>query len=109
MTTFSASGHDVVLCQVCGALIDTGKVAAEWRPDITGSQICGQVCQECVEAHDVPAPAYPARDADRARERERQAKTSGGDFLSLHEHCRQESGLDGAALERYINRYYGHG
>lgn len=29
--------------------------------------------------------------------------------ISLHEHCRQESGLTGAALTQYINRHYGHG
>jgi len=30
--------------------------------------------------------------------------------MSLHEHCRIESGgLTGPALERYIHRYYGHG
>jgi hypothetical protein len=27
--------------------------------------------------------------------------------LSLHEHCRRESGLTGPALDRYINRHYG--
>lgn len=29
--------------------------------------------------------------------------------ISLYEHCRQESGgLTGVALDRYVNRYYGH-
>lgn len=30
--------------------------------------------------------------------------------ISLYEHCRIESGgLEGVALDRYINRYYGNG
>jgi hypothetical protein len=29
--------------------------------------------------------------------------------LSLHEHCRRESGLTGPALDAYVNRHYGFG
>jgi len=37
-------------------------------------------------------------------------KEPGNGLLSLEEHCRIESGgLTGPALDRYINRYYGHG
>jgi len=85
MPHFSESGHDVVLCQGCGSLIDTGKTETNWRPDITGSKCAGLVCQPCVDKHD----ALP---------------------ITLYEHCRRESGgLEGQALQNYINRHYGHG
>lgn len=29
--------------------------------------------------------------------------------MSLYEYAKLESGLEGAALTRYINRHYGHG
>ena len=43
-------------------------------------------------------------------EEARAAKGRKGALVSLTEHCRQESGgLTGPALDRYINRHYGHG
>jgi hypothetical protein len=52
MPYFSESGHDLVLCQVCGRDIDTGKETPTWRPDITGNPSAGNVCRECVAAHE---------------------------------------------------------
>lgn len=86
MPHFSKSGHDEVICQKCTRIVDTGKESVDWRPDITGSQSAGNVCGFCVIEH------------ERSNE-----------VVSLYEHCRRESGLTGAALDRYINRYYGHG
>lgn len=82
MPHFSESGHDVVICQKCGRLVDTGKENVTWRPDITGHKSAGNVCDPCLHKHEAP--------------------------MSLYEHCQRESGLTGAALQRYINRYYGH-
>ena len=52
MPTFSASGFDIVICQVCGRDIDTGHDLPEWRPDITGRESGGNVCPQCVEIHE---------------------------------------------------------
>lgn len=85
MPHFSKSGHDMVLCQVCGRDIDTGKDQPEWRVDITGNKSAGNVCPSCVAMHD-----------DKP--------------VSLYEHCKQESGLiDHSQIMAYLNRHYGHG
>lgn len=77
MPHFSESGHDEVLCQGCGRIVDTGKETVTW---VRGK---GNHCPSC-------AP--------------------GERPMSLHEHAKIESGgLTGAALDRYIHRYYGHG
>lgn len=48
MPHFSESGHDEVICQVCGRVVDTGRETVEWRPDLTGSESAGNVCAKCI-------------------------------------------------------------
>jgi hypothetical protein len=49
MPHFSESGHDEVICQKCGRIVNTGKEKVEWRPDITGNQSAGNVCVPCIQ------------------------------------------------------------
>lgn len=83
MPHFSESGADMYICQVCGRDLDSEKFPPQWRPDLTGSPRAGNICPSCLGA----------------KER----------LIDLREHCRRESGLTGPALDRYINRHYGHG
>jgi hypothetical protein len=80
MPHFNDAGEDVVLCQVCWG-VTTKPV---WRCDITGTKSAGCVCPECLKKYE-------------------------NRTVSLYDHCKQESGLEGAALVKYINRHYGHG
>ena len=82
-------GADTYICQRCGRIRCGSCQPGKWRPDITGNSSAANVCMSCIEEVDKPA------------------KTD--KLLSLVEHCRRESGLEGPALNRYINRYYGHG
>jgi hypothetical protein len=85
MPTFSKNGNDEYICQKCARIFDSVEQPSQWRPDITGHTSAGNVCPSCVQKHETTP-------------------------ISLAEHCRQESGgLEGVALQRYINRYYGHG
>jgi len=103
MPRFSETGHDMALCQICGRDVDTGKEKVEWREDITGSERAGNVCQFCVNDH---TRTKLVGDGLRSIVRHKRREPP----LSLHEHCRRESGgLEGDALRRYIHRYYGHG
>lgn len=84
MPHFSDEGNDTYICQKCARIFDSVKYPSEWRPDITGKESAGNVCPSCVAKHSQP--------------------------ISLHEHCHRESGgLTGQALDRYVNRHYGHG
>lgn len=47
MSKFSETGHDVVICQRCSRLVDTGAEKVSWRPDITGNESAGNVCEVC--------------------------------------------------------------
>ena len=91
MPHFSPSGHDLVLCQQCGRDIDTGKEDPTW---VKGT---GNVCKRCLHRPPSEMPDFtPAPKPEPAH-------------LNLRDHCRIESGgLTGAALDRYISRYYGH-
>jgi hypothetical protein len=69
-----------------------------WRPDITGRPSAGNVCPECVKAHEarkiVGRPVITETDRP----------------MNLFDYCRQESGLtEPEAIRRYMNRHYGHG
>ena len=88
MPHFDKNGNDTVLCQLCGRVVNS----ATWRPDLTGNKSAGNVCSLCV--------ANPV--GGRAVRRELEEP------IGIYEHCRRESGLTGAALTRYVNRYYGH-
>jgi hypothetical protein len=93
MPHFSPSGHDMVLCQVCGRDIDTSKEKVVWRPDITGHKSAGNVCAACLSHHGSKS----------------EVMTRGGP-ISLYEHCKQESGLTNhREIMAYLNRHYGHG
>lgn len=86
MPHFDEFGGDTWICQAPGHQgnrVQSSRVPSAWRTDITGHESAGNVCSSCIAKHD-NAP------------------------LSLYEHCRRESGLTGAALDRYVNRYYGH-
>jgi hypothetical protein len=88
MPHFSPSGHDMVLCQICGRDVDTGQESVSWRPDATGYQSAGNVCSQCLAKHE--------------------AKKEGP--IGLYEHCKQESGLTNhQQIMAYLNRHYGHG
>ena len=85
MPHFSESGHDLVLCQVCGRDVDSGTEEVSWRPDITGHKSAGNVCPSCVSKHDHKP-------------------------ISLYEHCKIESGFtEHHKIMLYLNRHYGHG
>lgn len=78
MPHFDNNGNEMVVCQACGQMVDGRSVVWMTVPK-TSRQ--GNVCGPC-----------------------RTPK-----LMSLREHCEIESGgLTGAALDRYINRYYGH-
>ncbi len=48
---FDEHGGDEWICQICGQ-IKNSRVKSEWRPDITGSKQAGNVCPECLKAHE---------------------------------------------------------
>jgi hypothetical protein len=84
--------HDGWICQIC-ATIKPDTERPEWRPEITGHKSAGNVCEELrhyVTRRNQLVKLLPEPDQP----------------MSLHEHCRQESGLTGDELERYITRYY---
>lgn len=54
MPLFSDEGHDCVICQTCSRLVDTGVEAITWRPDLTGNESAGNVCESCIEKNDEP-------------------------------------------------------
>lgn len=104
MPHFSANGNDTYICQKCARILDSVDYPSEWRPDITGHQSAGNVCPSCVRAFQQEGNQHLSN-LQRLSSLEPQERP-----MSLHEYCRQESGgLEGLALERYINRYYGHG
>ena len=78
-------GADEYICQKCRKIKCSGCQPSTWRPDITGHKSAGNVCPDCMKQQVVDSP------------------------ISLHEFCHAESGgLTGTALERYIQRHYGH-
>jgi hypothetical protein len=54
---FSESGHDEVICQLCSRMVDTGKEKIEWRPDLTGHESAGNVCEKCLDRENQMDPA----------------------------------------------------
>jgi hypothetical protein len=85
----SHSGLDTWGCQACGKVFCSGCERSNWCTPVPGKTYNGNVCTRCLEFKLPRIMEAP---------------------MSLHEHCREESGgLEGQALERYINRYYGHG
>lgn len=122
---------DMFICQVCavdkcsgckfGERIDltnitgfkgTGNVCSSCLPKVAGKPATDQkpivaryagVCTECNERFTAGTDILWSK-AKGSRHAECPVK-----LVSLHEYCREESGgLTGVALERYINRYYGH-
>jgi hypothetical protein len=92
---------DDYLCQIC---LQVRTDHSEWRTDITGTPSAGNVCTACMTIH---GRTFKVGDALRAAVRVR--GTRDPQHMSLREHCHHESGgLEGAALDRYISRYYGH-
>lgn len=89
MPRFGQDGHDMAICQGCGGDFDTGRVNM-----MTWGQGRGNLCPHCVR----PAPMIPPAEMNKDPRP-----------MSLYEYARLESGLTGAALDRYINRHYGHG
>lgn len=69
MPHFSESGHDLVICQVCGRDIDTGKETPVWRP-IPGrkNNSSGNVCAQCVARISNPLLALQLTASAAARE-----------------------------------------
>ena len=47
MPKFSETGEDIVMCQVCYQ--ETLGYKVTWRPDITESEIAGNVCDSCLK------------------------------------------------------------
>jgi DNA-directed RNA polymerase subunit RPC12/RpoP len=90
MPHFSPDGNDTYICQKCARIYDSVHHPSTW---VKGK---GNVCPTCINPAPRPydGPMGIFEDMDKP--------------ISLHEHCRRESGLTGVALERYINRHYGH-
>lgn len=97
MPHFDKEGRDTWICQICGSTYSS-YVKPEWNPKLTGHTSAGNVCPSCRHSHDETLLV-----GDALRQYVKQPS------VSLAEHCRRESGLTGAALQRYINRHYGHG
>lgn len=98
--------NDDYICQIC-AVIKTDH--SEWRPDVTGNKSAGNVCESCMKVHNetkLVGEELRARVGFGRRSSVRQFERRQEQPMSLHEHCRRESGLTGTALERYITRYY---
>lgn len=94
---------DDYLCQIC-CQVKLGDSA--WRPDLTGTPHGGNVCPACMKVH--ARTNKVGNDLRLAVEHQLHAAAK-KPLLSLRDHCQAESGgLTGAALDRYISRYYGH-
>lgn len=105
MPHFDENGNDTVICQLCASIVSK----AEWRSDLTGNKSAGNVCLPCIKKCDEEA-ATVAGDAKSQPHGvgSRIPKRQEGP-IGIVEHCRRESGgLTGIALQRYINRHYGH-
>lgn len=90
MPHFDADGNGTWICQVC-ARIFPDTVPANWLPIARRKdKSCGNVCPNCTKM----GKNFDNTDSEAP--------------ISLHEHCRRESGLEGQALRNYINRHYGH-
>lgn len=88
MPHFDEFGGDEWICQTCTKIFNS-KVESTWIDKAEGGLKHGNACPDCVVAHDL------------------QSLEEGP--TSLREYCQEESGgLTGVALDRYINRYYGH-
>lgn len=83
MPHFNELGHDTYICQFCGQIKDGQLDLSVW---VEGR---GNKCSTCNFEDQSKKPLEPP--------------------ISLYEHCRRESGLEGQALTNYINRHYGHG
>jgi len=84
-------GADECICQLCGKVRCSNSkcpngIEFEWRPDLTKDESMGLVCKDCAHLETRPKVDEP---------------------MSVYEHCRRESGLEGLALKKYIDRYYG--
>lgn len=85
MPHFDEDGNDTYLCQFCARVFSA---IPKYLPVYIEGR--GNKCPSCQKSgYDIRKPIEPP--------------------ISLHEHCRRESGLEGQALTDYINRYYGHG
>lgn len=106
MPTFSRDGNDEYICQQCAGIFDSVHYPSRWLPvprRENGSS--GNLCPRCAADSQAAASCSTA-----AIERDLERERDGRGPISLQEHCREESGgLTGAALDSYINRYYGHG
>jgi hypothetical protein len=102
MPHFDEYGGDEWICQICGK-IQNSQVQSEWSLDITQNESAGNICPRCKKVHDQTGLK------GEALRKAIQGKVTPTGPISLYEHCRRESGLEGMALQRYINRYYGHG
>lgn len=85
---------DTWICQVCAKIYCGGCTESVWMEPVPGKTFNGNVCVSCRSRSimsGIPGKGLPT--------------------LSVYEHCEQESGLPlgSAALERYVQRYYGHG
>lgn len=89
MPHFNEQGQEEWVCQR-GAHVCTGRSTwVERGSDEAKTLGChGSICDDCLAKAGYSIDEGP---------------------LSIIEHCRRESGLDGTALTEYINRHYGHG
>jgi hypothetical protein len=98
--------HDGWICQIC-ATIKPDTERPEWRPEITGHKSAGNVCALCRSLHrGTKLVGEELRHYVTRRNQLVKLLPEPDQPMSLHEHCRQESGLTGDELERYITRYY---
>ena len=108
MPHFDAHGNDTWICQKCATIKSIEP--PQRRPDIHRGNVCGK----CVAKHDagesIPRPTRTTIDYDQPEYELAAAeyRRAGSPPISLHEHCREESGgLTGRRLDEYVNRYYG--
>jgi len=103
MPHFSESGNDTYICQKCTRVFDSVKYPPVWS---FGDGVPrGNICPNCRRGTCMELITDDGKHAVS----ERRAFARDKRPISLHEHCRRESGLTGMALERYVQRHYGHG
>lgn len=88
MPHWDDQGREEWVCQKAGHICTGKSTWVERDSELAKKLKChGNVCDRCLKFYQ----AYYAP------------------VMSVREHCKIESGLDGPALDAYINRYYGHG
>ncbi len=94
MPHWNAAGQEEWVCQK-GGHVCTGESTWVKRGSDRAKELgcSGNVCSKCLAGMNGLT--------NRARE--------DAGPLSVHEHARRESGLTGPALDRYVQRFYGHG